>query len=209
MRQAVPAVTYETMLRELAYKSKQYGIDNELIGILLTRPDLETGKNILNSLEYFHFRTKKDVDLYLAGYSTHCDSDDKEVTKIDGAKWYFSNKMFANFIAEFEGYSKWSYSGGSELILISYNKGQILHKKAMIFYLDQMLRDNVIISIQDFFEDLIRLCKDKQTLTDISNAFGRKIAKKSLEEIIRNKLPAKLGEIFIQEKFFCVKNIAK
>ena len=37
------------------------------IGILVTRPDLPTGKEILNSLEYFHFRTGKTINFICQG----------------------------------------------------------------------------------------------------------------------------------------------
>ena len=74
---------------------RKHGILNDTIGILITRPDLTTGKSILDSLEYFHFRTGKSLNFYLAGYGAYWTnseySDGKVVAVIAGVKWSFSN----------------------------------------------------------------------------------------------------------------------
>lgn len=44
------AITYQNMLRDINSDE----IKEDTIGILITRPDLEVGKSILNSLNYFH-----------------------------------------------------------------------------------------------------------------------------------------------------------
>ena len=53
------AMTYQDMLSDINKNARKNGIINDTIGILITRPDLPTGKQIMNSLEYFHFRTGK------------------------------------------------------------------------------------------------------------------------------------------------------
>lgn len=45
------------MLKEIKENSEKYGTTYDIAAILITRPDLATGKDILNSLEYYHFRT--------------------------------------------------------------------------------------------------------------------------------------------------------
>lgn len=106
------------MLRNIARNSERYGIENDTIGILLTRPDLETGRDILNSLEYYHFWMGNSINFYLPGYGAYWDDtypDRKVVTEIDGVKWYFSNEMFVRFEENMERYSSWKYSGGIRL----------------------------------------------------------------------------------------------
>ena len=61
------ALTYQEMLKHIKWNVEQYGIEDDTIGILITRPDLTTGESILNSLEYFHFRTGKTINFYLPG----------------------------------------------------------------------------------------------------------------------------------------------
>ena len=56
------ALTYQEMLKDINRNIERYGVLDDTIGILITRPDLVTGKSILNSLEYFHFRTGKMVN---------------------------------------------------------------------------------------------------------------------------------------------------
>ncbi len=203
------ALTYQEMLKNIERNSERYGIKNDTIGILLTRPDLETGRDILNSLEYYHFRTGKSINFYLPGYGAYWDDtypDRKVVTEIDGVKWYFSNEMFVRFEENIERYSSWKYSGESELLLLEYKNNRISFENMMQFYLDQMLRDKVIFSIHNFFEQLFRLCKDKETLIEISGSLGRDKARQITLNRILEKIPMGLGEIFTQEKYFCVRN---
>lgn len=202
------ALTYQEMLRNIARNSERYGIENDTIGILFTRPDLETGRDILNSLEYYHFRTGKSINFYLPGYGAYWDDtypDRKVVTEVDGVKWYFSNEMFVRFEENVERYSSWRYSGESKLLLLEYKNHRISFENIMQFYLDQMLRDKIIFSIHNFFEQLFRLCKNKETLNEISGSFGRNKARQITSNHILEKIPMGLGKIFTQEKYFCVK----
>lgn len=79
----------------------------------------------------------------------------------------------------------------------------------MQFYLDNMIRDGVIDSVHQFFEDLFRICKDKDSLDQISNALGMNKAKQVSLDALLDKLPLGLGKVFIQEKYFCVKNMER
>ena len=205
------ALTYQIMLREISENVEKYGILDDKIGILITRPDLPTGKNILDSLEYFHFRTGKSLNFYLPGYGAYWPNseypDGKVVTIIDGVNWSFSNQMFAQFISELETHSKWSYSGESELLLIELNNGILSYKNVMVFHLDNMIRDNVIKSIYSFFEQLFRICLDKETLDQISNSLGYNKLKQLSKKKTLNSFPFGLGKVFMQEKYFCVRNM--
>ena len=183
------ALTYQIMLEEISENIRKYGVLDDTIGILITRPDLPTGKSILNSLEYFHFRTGKSVNFYLPGYGAYWSKSDypdgKVVTVIDGVNWSFSNQMFAQFISDLEKYSKWQYSGESELLLVELENGILSYEGVMQFHLDNMIRDSVIYSVHQFFEQLFRLCQDKDTLNQISNAFGiDKLKQISKEKIL-------------------------
>lgn len=205
------ALTYQIMLEDISDNIKKYGILNDTIGILVTRPDLPSGKSILNSLEYFHFRTGKTLNFYLAGYGAYWHNseypDGKIVSVIDGVNWSFSNQKFVQFISELEKYSKWSYSGESELLLIELKNGILSYKNVMLFHLDNMIRDNVIQSIHLFFEQLFRICANKETMNQISNALGNNKLKQISKEKILENIPLEMGKVFMQQKYFCVKNI--
>ena len=106
-----------------------------------------------------------------------------------------------------EKYSKWKYSGESELLLLDFKNGILSYNRMMQFHLDKMIRDNVINSVQQFFEQLFRVCKDKDTFNQVSNAFTLHKVKQITMERIIDKFPVGLGYIFTQEKYFCVRDM--
>lgn len=77
----------------------------------------------------------------------------------------------------------------------------------MLFHLDNMIRDNVIQSIHLFFEQLFRICANKETMNQISNVLGNNKLKQISKEKILENIPLEMGKVFMQQKYFCVKNI--
>lgn len=202
------AITYQNMLRDI----NRNQIKEDTIGILITRPDLEVGKSILNSLNYYHHLSGNNTNFYLPGYGTYWYEsypDGQVVTKIEGVDWSFSDKMFVCFINDLETYSKWEYSGESELLMLEYKDGILSYDNMMQFYLDNMLRDRVIVSIPSFFQQLFRICKKDKSLKDIGSAFGKDKLIQVTKENILNNIPPSLANVFAQEKYFCIRNCGK
>ena len=50
-RKMFDALTYQEMLKEIKKNSEKYGITDDVVAILITRPDLATGKDILNVIK--------------------------------------------------------------------------------------------------------------------------------------------------------------
>lgn len=209
----INALTYQEMLKTIQNNSQNKGIVDDFVGVLLTRPDLDTGRSILNSLEYYHHLTGKNINFYLPGFGAYWGGDEypdkKVVTEIEGVQWYFSNKQFVLFVKEMQIYSKWLYSGESELLLICLRDGILTYDGMLLFYLDDMLRDKVIDSLPKFFQQLSNLFKDKESLDAIGNSLGKDKAVQIIVERMLEKLPYGLGRVFTQEKYFCVKNLQK
>lgn len=206
------ALTYQDMLEDIAENMQRKGLKSDTIGILLTRPELDTGRHILDSLEYYHFRTGKVVNFYLPGYGAYWYNaypDGRVVTKIDNVEWSFSNKMFVKFEDELELHSNWKYSGETELLFLEYTKDQLLFKNVLLFKLDNMLRDKAILSVDTFFNDLYRICKEKQDINAISDALGARQMKHIALKGIVDWLPEKLSSMFKEERHFCVRNMEK
>lgn len=202
------AITYQNMLRDINSDE----IKEDTIGILITRPDLEVGKSILNSLNYFHHLSGNNTNFYLPGYGAYWYEsypDGQVVTKIEGVDWSFSDKMFVCFINDLETYSKWEYSGESELLMLEYKDGILSYDNMMQFYLDNMMRDRVIVSIASFFQQLFETCKEKNSLKDISNAFGKDKLIQVTKEIVLNNIPSSLLNAFTQEKYFVLESAIK
>ena len=60
----IDAITYADMLKHI----RNNELIEDTIGILITRPDLHTGNDILKSLSYFHHLTGNNINFYLPGY---------------------------------------------------------------------------------------------------------------------------------------------
>lgn len=202
------AVTYEGMLNNIRKKE----IREDTIGILITRPDLEVGKSIMDSLNYYHHTTGKNINFYLPGYGAYWYKtypDGRNVSKIDGVDWSYSDKKFVDFISDMEKYSKWEYSGESELLLLEYKDGIFSFDGMMRFYLDEMLRDNVITSVSAFVTRLSKVCEHDSGLKNVRNSFGKKELIDVTKQAISDKLPAYFGDIIKHEKYFCIGDYSK
>lgn len=199
------AITYQGMLRDISNNQEK----EDIIGILITRPDLEVGKSILCSLNYYHHVTGKDLNFYLPGYGAYWYGvypDERVVSKIDGTEWSYSDKMFVEFIEGLEKHSTWRYSGESELLLLEYENGRVSFDSMMRFYLDNMIRDKVIVSVSSFFQQLVRIYKKDNSLEKISDTFGRRKLIQVTKETIMGNIPSWLENVFTQEKYFCIRN---
>ena len=131
----VEAITYQQMLMDIHNNS----ITEDTIGILITRPDLEVGKSILNSLNYYHHASGNNINFYLPGYGAYWYGrypDGRVVSKINETEWLYSDKMFVAFIEELEKYSTWRYSGESELLMLEYKNGILSFDSIIRFYLN-------------------------------------------------------------------------
>lgn len=186
------ALTYQEMLKEIKKNSEKYGITDDVVAILITRPDLATGKDILNSLEYYHFRTGHSINFYLPGYGAYWTEeeypDGKVVTEIVGVKWSFSNQRFVEFIEDMEKYSKWRYSGESDLIFAEVKNGRLSYERAMEFHLDNMLRDKAIISVNQFFEKIVRIGQEGRSMNQIGNKLGIDKGKEDIDLELRSDI---------------------
>ena len=117
--------------------------------------------------------------------------------------------MFVNFISDMEKYSKWEYSGESELLLLEYKDGILSFDGMMRFYLDDMLRDNVITSVSTFITKLSKVCKYDNELKNIRNTFEKKELIDVTKQAISDELSAFWGDVIKHEKYFCIGDYSK
>lgn len=205
----INALTYEEMIKKINENYIERGLRNDYIGVFVTRPDLESGKSILNSLNYFHHLTGPSINFYLPGFGAYWGDnypDKKVVAIINETEWYFSDEQFVKFTKKLERNSKWIYLGESELILLPLIEGKIDFQKILIFYLDDMLRDGAIKSVSAFFQQLSRLFESKSTLSEIKSALRKDNFIESIKEAIVKNLPHSIGDIITKEKYFVIMN---
>ena len=152
----IDAITYEEMLDKLRTRSGREGI----VGILFTRPELETGKSIMASLEYYHDATNNKINFYLPGYGAYWPldlyEDKRKATTLGNKNWFYSPSAFNSFVVELEDKTNWEYSGDSDLVLMPYKNGQLELEQMKSFCIEQMIKDNVVLSVNEFFTDIAR-----------------------------------------------------
>ena len=181
----IEALTYKDMLDHI----RRNDLVEDTIGILITRPSLATGKDIVGELEYYHHLTGHSINFYLPGYGAYWNTEEypdmKVVTQIDGIDWSFSNKAFVKFINALEEVSRWKYSGESELLLIPYYDGELDFSNVAVFGLDAMLKDEAISSVSRFITELSRSAKLNNDIKSIVAKGGSKcVAKTIAQEMI-------------------------
>lgn len=202
------AITYQEMLQDINNKP----LKEDSIGILITRPELDSGREILKNLNYYHHLSGKSKNFYLPGYGAYWYGtypDGRVVTQIDNVEWSFSDKMFVEFITEIQLYSTWKFTGESELLIVEYKDGVLSFEKMLRFYLDRMIKDKKIESISAFFQKLLGGQTNGKMVDEISNI----LKKDGLTQIIGggllNKIPPIFAKGFMQEKYFSVRDYRK
>ena len=182
------AIIYDSMLKNI----EEHKIEQDTIGILLTRPTSKAGKDIVETLPYYHHRSGKSINFYLHGYGAYWYDvypDKENVTMIGDVQWSFSNQKYVEFIEALEEHSKWKYSGESELLLIEYTNGKLDYSNVLRFHLDEMLRDEAIPSINVFFENIFRYASQQKSLTQLSDITGLKTVGQVTMDCILGELP--------------------
>ena len=182
------AIIYDSMLKNI----EEHKIEQDTLGILLTRPTSKAGKDIVETLPYYHHRSGKSINFYLPGYGAYWYDvypDKENVTMIGDVQWSFSNQKYVEFIEALEEHSKWKYSGESELLLIEYTNGKLDYSNVLRFHLDEMLRDEAIPSINVFFENIFRYASQQKSLTQLSDITGLKTVGQVTMDCILGELP--------------------
>ena len=182
------AIVYDSMLKNI----EEHKIEQDTVGILLTRPTSKAGKDIVETLPYYHHRSGKSINFYLPGYGAYWYGvypDEENVTMIGGVQWSFSNQKYVEFIEALEEHSKWKYSGESELLLIEYTNGKLDFSNVLRFHLDEMLRDEAIPSINVIFENIFRYASQQKSLTQLSDITGLKTVGQVTMDCILGELP--------------------
>lgn len=203
----IEAITYADMLMHI----RNNDLVEDTIGILLTRPDLQTGEEIISSLNYYHHLTGHNINFYLPGYGAYWNNteypDMRPAAEINGVNWSFSDKAFVSFVGTIEDVSRWKYSGESELLLISYHDQNLDYSSVALFRLDAMLKDDAISSISSFITHLSRNAKHNNDVNSIAlKGATKSVAKAVAQGLIDKALkdfpnPIRKGKHYICKNF--------
>lgn len=205
----IEALTYKDMLNHI----RRNDLVEDTIGILITRPSLATGKDIVGELEYYHHLTGHSINFYLPGYGAYWNTEEypdmKVVTEIDRTDWSFSNKAFVEFIYVLEEVSRWKYSGESELLLIPYHDGKLDFSNVAVFCLDAMLRDEVISSVSRFITELSRNAKRNNAVKSMTVKSAAKCVTKTIVQETVELLPKNLSKSIKRGRHYICKDFSK
>ncbi|HBG7674934.1 TPA: hypothetical protein KRE78_002575 [Clostridioides difficile] len=202
------ALTYESMMEKL----KETGSIRKCnIGILLCNPNSEFAqKEILSRVEQFYHASGEFIDFYFPGYGAYWNNEypDREcVQKVNGVSWYFSEKKYREFIRKLESISKWKYNGESELLVISYNNGELDFSKSSMIWLDKSVKDGSIYSVSNEFERMFKEFERGRNIVEISDKF----VLKSIWDVSLNYLTEKFGvcgKMFNKSKYIVTKDLS-
>lgn len=206
----IDALKYEDMLKTIEIKN---GKNRKAIGILLGHPnDSFVRDNILNKIDYYHKRSRENINFYFPGYGAYwndCYPDAVDVCTIDYTKWSFSNARYCEFIDVLEKNSKWQYSGETELLIVDYFNGTLDFQNMMVCWLDRMVADKVVYSPANFFETIFRNFKTEKTTYDFSDCMSFDRVKETIVDLIKQSAPFQLGKIFDDTQYFITRNYCK
>ena len=212
------AITYSDIQGNLRYaflydKKGKYGkyevnpADRvRLVGLLFARPSSQLAKaEVIPNLKYFHHRSGEHINFYLAGYREGWapEGDDEVVGKAEIHEWIFSDSKFNAFRMEIECLSSWKYSGGVDLILTNAkydtanDKAYLDFSSAVQVNLDRAKKDGLIISVEQFFEQIFQYAEAQDDLDPawgFSDAAGKKLAGSAFKQLLLSFIPKKLGE---------------
>lgn len=205
----IEAITYADMLEHL----RNNDLVEDTVGILLTRPDLQTGEEIVGSLNYYHHLTGHNINFYLPGYGAYWNDteypDMRFAAVINGVSWSFSDKAFVSFVNTVENVSKWKYSGESELLLIPYHDQNLDYSNVAVFRLDAMLKDDAIASISSFMTCLSRNAQHNNSVNSIVFKGATKSVAKALAQGVIDRVLKDFPNPIKKGKHYICKNLSR
>ncbi|MDM0464162.1 hypothetical protein QTG96_12420 [Clostridium perfringens] len=202
------ALTFEKMIKKLEEQQKSF----KVIGIIFCNPNHKFAKEqILDRIDQYYYGSSEYIDFYLPGYGAYWNDkyDDKQVVcKVNGIKWYYSEKEYRNFINKLEEVSKWKYSGECEVLFLEYKNKSLDFKNSISIWLDKAIQDKKIYSVPSEFEKIFRYCRSGKNLNQISNkACSKSLVNTGIEEVI--KVTGIFGKLYSNSNYAVTKNLNK
>ena len=218
----IPAWTYSDVTRRLRSIFEQTrahaASDVRLVGLLFSRPTSELAKKeILPDLDYFHYRSGDDFDIFCAGYSRYGDASGIAVTS-DDPPWMFDVRKFVDFQRDIETRSCWKYNGETDLVLLNArydkgrNSGELDFSSAIVCDIESMIEHKAINNLHRFFEILVNYAStsvSKNPAFDLSDELGLTTGKSVLKARLLAMLPLGLGDAYLQSEPFAIRDISK
>lgn len=83
---------------------------------------------------------------------------------------------------------------------------EICYDNVIRLYLDNMLRDKVIISIPQFFQQLFKMLNNKSSVSEISFSLVKDKIVQVVKETVFDNIHPIIRKMYNQEKYFCIED---
>lgn len=194
--------SYKKLVEEMSYSLDGSQLQKSKIAALLfARPNNFTRQELFSDLDYFHFRSGTNINLYCLGYQPALLEELPVIAERDDEKWSFNAQKFDNLRRRIEGETRWKYTGNAELVLFNAVYDQ-QSKKAFMDFSDaiaidlQSAKENKLIySVSELFETIFRSSENLFTENpskELSGSLIRSSGKTSLTTMLFNLLPEKV-----------------
>lgn len=202
------ALDYPRILALVAERFESGGIARNrphLIGLIIGRPSEPLlAEQIIPSLGYWHHRTATYVDFFCVGFTR--------------AKEGFDEKRFAATLRQIESKTNWTYSGGTDLMLVnaSYEPGsrsvKLDYREALAVTLENVIKVDGYERLSLFFERIIQTAKGscgEESPGAVSDALGGKLAISALKGLVTSLLPESVRQEARDAFLFAVRDVSK
>lgn len=159
----------------------------------------QSASSLLENLEYNNLRSGKYIDFFFPGYT------EKSVDVSTAFNWKFNPSDFVISIERIEDMSKWKYSGNTEFLFLEYCHGKIDFTHTISINIDQLLKDNIIASVPALVEDIIRIAKSCNRVSEFAHQLNFLEAKHSIKKSIKQLIIDKFKGAHVGA--FCYRNL--
>jgi hypothetical protein len=210
---SVDSVTSNLMV-EMNAKLKRHS----LVAVIFCNPNSKFCKDeMLESLNYFHKRSKDYIHIFCCGYGAFKESTDyndiQQVANIDGTPWFYSDTSFVDVVDSFEEKTKWTYSGENELLILdvtpSAEPDDITINNSIVCNLEEMKKDSAFTSVRSLMEKLIKYAASDECANawEFSDKQGLSAAKDCLKDGVLGFLPKSVSALYKKSEGYAVRKI--
>ena len=172
---------------------------------------------ILGYAKQFDDLSGRNINIYVPGYCSEAgmqlmrekggyDEIYKPSYNIHEKNYFFSDDFFIDFIGKLKENHGIMYEGQAELILFEVINGQIAWNKRLRLKIEQWEKKHQIDSAYKFLIEILDSAKRHVNIGDMSKEHRAKAFKKSIHDIIKNKLPESIAKINDNDELYRLEN---
>jgi hypothetical protein len=165
--------------------AKQLPIPVRPVALIFGRPACNVFKEeLLPDRAYYDLRSGTNIELFYMGYA---DPGAKHVTGGEFDDNDFSDQSFESAVSDFEGLTKWEYSGETDVILLNsfftpHRKVRLDFTNVFVVHLEKAIDSKLIRSGRTFIEEVMRQsrnCAGEDVVTSTSDGMILRNARSS------------------------------